>query len=415
MENAPESSSLIGRGAIAAFTHKAVATTCNRCANRCPLTVNTFGSSAGEAAGDVRRYISGNKCERGAGEAEANALPNLMQFKLKTLLRFVENKNLSGGKRRRVGLPLVLNMYENLPFWAAFFAALGCEPIVSGLSSREVYMKGQQTIPSDTVCYPAKLVHGHIELLLEQQPDFIFYPSMSYNFDEGISDNCYNCPVVAYYPEVVGSNMAGISADNFVGDHISLNNPRLFERKILDILSPRIPGLTAAEVKRASKAAYRAYEDFRLDVLAEGERALARAEEDGLPVAVMASRPYHSDPEINHGVDKLLTSLGFAVVTEDAIPREHGKLPRNVLNQWTYHARMYNAAQYVAEHPNAEMVQLVSFGCGLDAITSDEVRDILRYAGKLYTQLKIDEINNLGAAKIRMRSLKAAMLARKQG
>jgi predicted nucleotide-binding protein (sugar kinase/HSP70/actin superfamily) len=405
MAREPAASGFIPREQIGSFTHAATAVTCKKCTNRCSLTVNTF--SVEEQAGG-KRFITGNKCERGAGHDEASSLPNLMRYKYEYLM----NYPLPTGQKGRVGLPLVLNNFENLPFWAAFFGALDCTPVLSAQSSRKLYMKGQQTIPSDTVCYPAKLVHGHIRDLLEQGVDFIFYPSMTYNFDEGLSENCYNCPVVAYYPEVIKSNMAGIDSGNFVGEHLSLNDPAFFAKKIYGILKNRIAGLTLSQVKKAAAAGYAAYAKFRAGMEEAGERALSFAEEHGHSVLVVAGRPYHVDPEVNHGVDKLLTSLGYVILTEDAVARRYGKQERNVLNQWTYHARMYNAAHFVADHENMELVQLVSFGCGIDAVTSDEVRDILRDKGKLYTQLKIDEINNLGAAKIRMRSLAAAMTER---
>ncbi|MFV0400535.1 MAG: acyl-CoA dehydratase activase [Oscillospiraceae bacterium] len=396
MENAPEETNLITFQQLLDFTHKAVAAVCRRCTNHCALTVNTFA--------DGRRFVSGNKCEKGAGEAEANDLPNLVQVKYEKLM----NYPMGAGDRMTIGLPMVLNMYDNLPFWATFFAELNCTTVLSGQSSRNLYMKGQNTIPSDTVCYPAKLVHGHMVELLEKKVDRIFYPCMSYNFDEGISDNCYNCPVVAYYPELIKANMADVEP-LLVANHLSLNDREFFYGKIFDILKDVVPNLRREEIPPAAEKAYAAMERYRDDVMAKGVKALDFAKESGLKTIILASRPYHIDPEINHGVDKLLTSLGFVVVTEDAVPYDREKHPRNVLNQWTYHARMYAAADYVGTVENTEMVQLVSFGCGLDAVTTDEVRDILREKGKLYTQLKIDEINNLGAAKIRMRSLLAAM------
>ena len=400
MQNEPAQSHLLSAEKLAAFTHRAEAVTCRGCTNNCSLTINTFEGG--------KRFITGNKCERGAGEAQANTLPNLMQIKYEKLLSLPQAHPADTDKKR-IGLPLVLNMYENLPFWVPFFEELGCVPVLSGQSSRKLYMKGQQTIPSDTICYPAKLVHGHVQELLEQKVDMIFYPCMTYNFDEGISDNCYNCPVVAYYPEVIKSNMASLGGTPFVGAHMSLNNPTVFAAKIFALLRAHIPNLTRKQVKQAAKTAYIAYESFRREIVEEGKKALAYAQENDKKVIVMASRPYHIDPEINHGIDKLLTSLDFVILTEDAVAGQYGRLERNVLNQWTYHARMYNAAQFVTSHENMEMIQLVSFGCGLDAVTSDEVRDILRHKGKLYTQLKIDEISNLGAVKIRVRSLLVAM------
>ncbi|MCL2580362.1 MAG: acyl-CoA dehydratase activase [Oscillospiraceae bacterium] len=399
MENADGISGLITPAALEAFAHSSVLAVCKKCTNKCALTVNTFA--------DGRKFISGNKCEMGAGASTASTLPNLMAYKYERLLAAIPNR--PGEKRPRVGLPLTLNFYDNLPYWAAFFDMLGCEVVLSGQSSRELYMRGQQTIPSDTVCYPAKLVHGHIEALADQRVDLIFYPCMSYNFDEGMSDNCFNCPVVAYYPEAISANMASVQTLKFLYPHLSLNDERYFVKRIFPVLSGVLPGVTKGALIKAARAGLSAYQAHRRNIFAAGQKALDLAERENKRIVVVAGRPYHIDPEINHGIDKLLGSLGFVVLTDDCIPPQGKKQPRNVLNQWTYHARMYNAAQFVAAHPKAEMVQLVSFGCGLDAVTTDEVRDILRRGGKLYTQLKIDEINNLGAVKIRLRSLVAAM------
>ena len=401
MSRRKSASSLISAEGLESFEHKATATVCKGCTNRCPLTVNIFS--------DGSRYISGNKCELGGGANHANKLPNMIQYKYERLLNYPQKR--SG--RAKIGIPFVLGMFDNLPFWVAFFEQLDCEVVLSGQSSRDIYMKGQQTIPSDTVCYPAKLVHGHMEELLLKNVDVIFYPCMTYNFDEGISDNCYNCPVVAYYPELIRANMINVERAGLIAEHMSLGNRKFFEKKIFSLLRRHLRGLTLREVRAAAGAAYSELEGFRQEVLAEGENALAYAAENEKSVIVVAGRPYHADPEINHGIDKLLTSLGFVVLTEDSVPSSGKRLERGVLNQWTFHARMYDAAEFVCTQDNMEMVQLVSFGCGLDAVTTDEVRSILRHSGRLYTQLKIDEINNLGAARIRMRSLLAAIEERK--
>ena len=398
MEHEPETSGLITAEKIEKFTHTATPAVCKRCTNKCSLTVNTFADSD-------KPFVSGNKCERGAGRSKTAELPNVMRYKYD----YVVNYPLHDGGRATIGIPLALNMYENLPFWAEFFKSLNCTVVLSGQSSRELYMKGQGTIPSDTVCYPAKLVHGHIEDLIQKGVKTIFYPCMSYNFDEGISDNCFHCPVVAYYPELIKANMSDVGRVSFISPHLSLNDEKAFVKKAMGIFKGVIPNLALSEVKMAAKKGYEAYRRFREDIILQGERALETARETGAKVIVMASRPYHADPEINHGIDNLLTSLGFVILTEDCVSHLYGKPRLNVLNQWTYHARMYNAARFVTENDNMDMVQLVSFGCGIDAVTTDEVRDILRESGKLYTLLKIDEINNLGAAKIRMRSLLAAM------
>lgn len=401
MEHALEESTTMSLEELDAFTHDAVAANCRRCTNNCAITINTFE--------DGRRFVSGNKCERGAGAKQAAKLPNLVQYKFDRLMEYPRGT----GGRLNVGLPLVLNMFDNLPFWATFFNELGCTVEISGQSSRTMYMKGQHTIPSDTVCYPAKLVHGHMEELLEKEVDLIFYPSMTYNMDEGISDNSYNCPVVAYYPELIKANMPKVEPI-LVAGHMRMEESDFFKNHLYNMLAPHIPGLRKEEVAKGVEKSFDNLYKYRSDVLEEGQKALDFAETHGYKTIVLASRPYHVDPEINHGIDLLLTSLGFVVITEDGIPYSSQYRRRNVLNQWTYHARMYHAADFVATRPNTEMVQLVSFGCGLDAVTSDEVSDILRYKGKLYTQLKIDEINNLGAAKIRMRSLLAAMEERKE-
>jgi len=389
-------SALITPEGLEAFTHTATPATCRRCTNNCALTVNVFGGG--------RKFISGNKCELGAGAPAASGLPNMVAYKLERLFAL---PNVLGG-RPRVGIPLVMNLYDTLPFWAAFFDTLGCDVVLSGYSNRELYMQGQHTIPSDTVCYPAKIAHGHIEALTGQGVDFIFYPCMTYNFDEGIADNCYNCPVVAYYPEAIGANVASLRQTRYLCPHLSLNNEAFFLKRVYPILAEVLPGLRRDKLADAARAGYAAYAAHQQDVLAAGSAALEYAQEEGKRVIVLACRPYHIDPEIIHGIDKLLTSLGFVVVTDDSIP-QGDKPVLNILNQWTYHARMFTAAKFVAEQPNAQLVQLVSFGCGLDSVTTDEIRDILRSAGKFYTQLKIDEISNLGAAKIRLRSLLAAI------
>jgi len=402
LENAPEHSTLLDADRVERFTHKSMAATCKQCTNRCRLTVNTFS--------DGSKFVSGNKCEKGAGGSSAKSLPNLIGFKYNAL----RSLPLYGGDRLRIGIPLGLNMYESLPFWSSFFVSLGCELVLSEPSSRALYMKGQHTIPSDTVCYPAKLVHGQIESLLEQGVSTIFYPCMTYNFDEGISDNCYNCPVVAYYPELIASNVAGVDSVRMIRPHIGVADKKMFVGRMYKALLSALPDLKKAEVQSAANKAYTAHDYYRGTVQAQGEKALRYADENGLKTIVVACRPYHVDPEVNHGIDKLLNSLGFVVVTEDCVSHLVPKQTLGVLNQWTYHARMYNAARFVVDRPHTELVQLVSFGCGIDAVTSDEIRDILRHAGKLYTQLKIDEITNLGATKIRLRSLEAAMNEREE-
>jgi len=334
-----------------------------------------------------------------------------MKYKYKKL-RAMQGCGSGSGVRGRIGIPFGLNMFENLPFWFEFFTKLDFEVVLSPESSRQLYILGQRTIPSDTVCYPAKLMHGHIESLLDMGADVIFLPCMPYNFDEGISDNNYNCPVVAYYPELLAANMPRLKDARFLTPYFGLHKKRGFIIKAGEYFRDEF-GIPEIETKSAARAAYTAYAQFLADVEAQADSYIEYARENDKMVLVVAGRPYHADPEVNHGIDELITSLGLVLITEDAVARRLSKESRRVLNQWTYQARMYNAARFVLEHDNMQLVQLVSFGCGTDAITADELRGILESGGKLYTQLKIDDISNLGAVRIRLRSLIAADAARR--
>ena len=398
-----EKSALLSAQALEKFTHTAKPATCGLCTNHCSLTINTFDGG--------RRFISGNRCSRPLGE-EPRRLPDLMRYKYKHL-RSLHGKGKGNGTRGKIGIPFGLNMYENLPFWFELFTRLNFEIVLSPESSRKIYLKGQRTIPSDTVCYPAKLLHGHVEALVEQGVDAIFYPCMPYNFNEGISDNNYNCPVVAYYPELIAANVPELKKVRYLYPYFGLHRPKDFERKAGEWFFNEFQ-VPKKETAAAVRAAYDAYDAYKNDLRQMGERYIEQARREGHPILVVAGRPYHMDPEINHGINDLITSYGFFLVTEDAVSYLEDKAPRHVLNQWTYHARMYNAARYVCTQPDMELIQLVSFGCGIDAITGDEMRSILESGGKLYTQLKIDDISNLGAVKIRIRSLMAAIEARKQ-
>lgn len=398
-EQGPAKSSLISPEELKVFTHKSKSTNCGLCTNHCPLTINTFSGG--------RKFISGNRCEKPLGRKAAKDLPNLYKFKYEKLRSYKPVK----GPRGKIGIPLTLNMYENLPFWHTLLTKLGFEVVVSPESTRALYIKGQYSIPSDTVCYPAKIVHGHIESLLDMGVDTIFYPCMPYNFDEKISDNHFNCPVVAYYPELIAANVARLKDKRYLTPYFDLSRPRGFTKRAAEFFGKEF-GVPANEVKAAVKAAYDEYHAHKAAIRAEGERALKFADEHGLRVIVLAGRPYHIDPEINHGIDRLISSFGLVIVSEDSIAHLAKKGTVKVLNQWTYHARLYAAARFVTTRPNTELVQLVSFGCGVDAITTDETRSICENGGKFYTQIKIDEVNNLGAIKIRLRSLIAAMDAR---
>ena len=398
-----ERSALLSSQDLEKFTHTAKPATCGLCTNHCSLTVNTFDGG--------RRFISGNRCSRPLGE-EPHHLPDLMRYKYQKL-RALHGKGDGDGSRGRIGIPFGLNMYENLPFWFTFFTKLNFEVVLSPESSRKLYLKGQRTIPSDTVCYPAKLLHGHVEALVEAGVDAVWYPCMSYNNDEGIGDNHYNCPVVAYYPELIAANVPSLKQTRFLDPYVGLWRHKDFGKRIAQLMHQEF-GIPKKESAAATRAAYEAYEAYVHDVRATGKEYIDYARSHGLNIIVVCGRPYHIDPEINHGINDLISSFGFVLVTEDALSYLEGYAPRKVLNQWTFQSRMYNAARYVCTQPDMQVVQLVSFGCGTDAITTDEMRSILEDGDKLYTQLKIDDISNLGAVKIRIRSLMAAIDARKE-
>lgn len=398
-------SAIISKEKLRQFSYTVKAITCKGCTNRCRLTVNTFM--------DGDRYIAGNRCDRPVDITRVKERFNLYQYKNSLLEGYADVKPQEG--RETIGLPLGLNMYELLPFWATFFRKLGYNVQVSPVSNRKLYLKGQHTIPSDTVCYPAKLLHGHIEALLDMGVDAIFYPGMTYNFDEGKGDNHFNCPVVAYYPQVIEANVKALCKTKYICDFIGVHNKREFEKHIAPILAKHLRTFTKAEIKKASDCAYKEYFEYMDKVRAKGEEFMEIAKRKGLPVIVLCGRPYHLDPEINHGIDELICNLGAVVITEDSVSHKVKPFKVNVRNQWTYHARLYAAAKYVAHYPSdlsVNLIQLVSFGCGVDAVTTDEVRSIIEETGKIYTQIKIDEISNMGAVKIRLRSLFAAAMDR---
>jgi predicted nucleotide-binding protein (sugar kinase/HSP70/actin superfamily) len=362
------------------------------------MTVNIFDGG--------RKFISGNRCSKPLG-TDAGTEPNMIKYKYEKL-RSMQGVGKGTGERGRIGIPFGLNMYENLPFWFEFFTRLNFEVVLSAESSRQLYILGQRTIPSDTVCYPAKLMHGHIESLLDMGIDTIFLPCMPYNFDEGISDNYFNCPVVAYYPELLAANMPRLQAARFLIPYFGLHNKHGFIVKSAEYFEDEFD-IPKRETKSAAKSAYSAYEDFLTELSSEADAYIEYAKQNNKRVLVVAGRPYHADPEVNHGIDELITSLGFVLITEDAVSGRLGKGSYKVLNQWTYQARMFNAARFILDYDFMHFVQFVSFGCGTDAITTDELRSILEEGGKLYTQLKIDDIKNLGAVRVRLRTLIAAL------
>ena len=392
-----EKSGIITAEGLEGFTHTSRSSVCRGCANRCRLTVNSFGGGG--------RFISGNQCQKGLGLPNAGELPNLHAWKREYLSALRGRE----GRRGRIGMPMALGMFELAPLWHGVFTALGYEVIFSAMSTRATYEKGQFSIPSDTACYPAKIMHGHIEQLLEMGIDTIFYPSLTYNVDEKAGDNHYNCPVVAYYAELLHGNMDDLREANFLYPYLNINSRAALRRTLYRALHEHDWTITRAEISRAVDAGFREYKAFIAELRRRGEQALAWARERGKRIMILAGRPYHIDPEIGHGIDKLAVSLGFVVVSEDSVCQLEPVHKTRVLNQWTFHSRLYRAAHYAARHGDTELVQLVSFGCGVDAITTDEVRSILSEGGKYYTQIKIDEITNLGAVKIRLRSLLGAL------
>ena len=382
---------------LKSFKHDIRVVNCGMCNNNCRLTVNSFGKG--------RKFIAGNRCERPITRKAPASRLNIYEYKLGLLDEFKPVEGLRG----KLGIPMGLNMFELYPFWYRFFTELKFEVFHSPFSNRKLYRRGQQTIPSDTVCFPAKLMHGHIQTLIDDGVENIFYPCLSYNFDEHLGDNHYNCPVVAYYPEVIKNNMKDIRKVNFIKEYFGIHRPKDFPQKAFERLSFHFPDLTLNEVRAAAKKAYEEQELYMRRIREKGDEIIREAEAQGKKIFVLAGRPYHIDPEINHGIDKLIAGFDVAIISEDVVSPRVERFRTHVLNQWTYHSRLYAAAKYVSTRPDMELVQLVSFGCGVDAITTDEVREILEENNKIYTQIKIDEITNLGAVKIRIRSLLAAI------
>ena len=398
--NANERTDMISRAELESFTHSSEFSVCRLCTNKCPLTISHFGDT---------KFVTGNKCERGAGKEIRHDITNLFEFKNELLKKYRKPPKQGAP---RVGIPFVLNMFEMIPFWSAFFENLGMSLVLSQKPRKETLFLASQSIPSDTVCYPAKSVHGHIYDLLNKDVDFIFYPCMSYSLDENISENCYNCPVVAYYPELIRSNVGALEEKKFLYPHVDLNMQDSFAKTMQSELADVGYKFNVDAIKNAVFQGLKELQNYKNTVLIKGEETLKEIQNSGASAVVLAGRPYHIDKTINHGIDRYLNSLGFVVLSEDSLPLT--QVRTKSLNQWTYHARLYSAAQFVCKYPRMQLVQLVSFGCGIDAITGDEVRDILRQNGKIYTQLKIDEVTNLGAVKIRLRSLKATMLEREK-
>lgn len=384
-------------------------TRCKNCENNCKLTINKFSN------GQI--HVSGNRCEKGAGVVtKAKELPNIIQYKQKRLFDY-EPLEEQLAPRGVIGIPRVLNMYEDYPFWFTFLSSLGFRVVLSKKSTRKTYEKGMESMPSESVCYPAKLSHGHIEDLLEQGIKTIFYPCMPYSRKEyEKADNHYNCPIVISYAEVLKNNVEGLKKDDikFLNPFLPFDKKNLV-KKILELDEFKCYHFTKAELLKAAEKAELEYQKCKKDIQNKGTQTVKYLEENHLKGIVLAGRPYHVDPEINHGIDTLITSLGLSVLTEDSIAdKTEAKRPIRVVDQWVYHARLYAAADFVGKHDCLELIQLNSFGCGVDAVTTDQVEEILTSFNKMYTLIKIDEVNNLGAVRIRIRSLLASMKKREQ-
>ncbi|NLL71485.1 MAG: 2-hydroxyacyl-CoA dehydratase [Epulopiscium sp.] len=402
-----EKTTLICRDELTRFSTSTSFRRCTFCNNHCLLTVNEFS--------DGRQFISGNRCERGLGleKKEQEEVPNLYTYKYQKLFDY-QSLAKEEATRGTVGIPRVLNMYENYPFWFTFFTKLGFRVVLSPRSSKKIYEKGIESIPSESVCYPAKLVHGHIMSLIERKVDMIFYPCIPFEKkEEKEANNHYNCPIVTSYPEVIQHNIEEIQQGKirFLNPFLPIfHKKRLIQRLYEELQEFQI---SKEEIKEAVEAGWKEEEDFKEEMRKKGEEVLHYLAVTGKKGIVLSGRPYHIDPEINHGIPEVITGLGMAVLTEDAIAHL-GKVnrPLRVVDQWVYHSRLYAAASFVGQRLDVELVQLNSFGCGLDAVTTDQVQEILQSHGKIYTVLKIDEGNQLGAARIRLRSLQAAMLER---
>lgn len=389
---------------------------CGRCENNCMITVQKFP--------DGEKFFTGNRCERGAvvnklrmrkeergvkntkNNSSLNEVPNAYDYKYKRLFSY---KPLENPPRGTIGIPRVLNIYEDYPFWHTFFTTLGYRVEISGKSNAEIFYKGMATVPSDSLCYPAKLAHGHIMDLIERGVEKIFYPCEPYNFDT-TSDNFYNCPIVASYPENIRGNMNILREKKikFIQPFLPVHDMKKLKKRLAEELADE--KITSKEISAAVDAAAKELENYRQDIRNFGEKILERIKQTGEQAILLVGRPYHVDPEINHGISEMIQSYNLPIISEDAVYHLPVKSEEiSVVNQWSYHARLYHAAHFAAENPNITLIQLSSFGCGLDAITTEQVKEILESHGRIYTMIKLDEVSNLGAARIRLRSLLAAL------
>ena len=409
LESGGEKSSVLSSEALDAFSVETNSYRCKGCGNQCLITSSTFS--------DGGKYFSGNRCERGIGkQRSSNMTPSIYQYKYERLFEYYQP--VANARRGKIGIPRVLNMYEDYPFWFTFFTRLGYEVVLSGKTSVRTYYRGMETVPSDSLCYPAKLVHGHIVDLVEQGVPKIFYPCIPYNMEdkEHPSDDHYSCPVVASYAENIRGNMDVLEEKGirFMQPFLPIHDKARMIERLAEELSQEKIG--KAEIAAATEAAYAELEHYKADVRNYGKQILDLIEREHLPAILLAGRPYHIDPEINHGIPEMIQSFGLPVLSEDMVYRlpvdNNDKL--DIVNQWSYHARLYHAASFAAAHDNIELIQLSSFGCGLDAITTGQVKAILEAHHRLYTMIKLDEVSNLGAARIRVRSLMAALARRER-
>lgn len=403
-----EISTIITRDKINDFTIETSCERCGICGNNCLLTINKFS--------ETEKYITGNRCERPLGEiAKKKNVPNLYKYKLKRIFSY---KHLSKEEaiRGEIGIPRVLNMYENYPFWFTFLTKLKFKVVLSPISNKEIFKLGIETIPSESACYPAKISHGHIMYLINKGLKIIFYPCVPYEYKEDSgANNHYNCPMVTSYPDVIKNNIDDLKEKNikYLSPFLSLHNKEKLYKRLYEIFEEF--NVTKKEIIEAVDSAFNERENVVSDIRKKGEETLKYIEEHKMKGIVLSGRPYHIDPEINHGLTDIITSFNMAVLTEDSVAHlANLERPIRVVDQWMYHTRLYRAAAFVKERTDLELIQLTSFGCGLDAVTSDQVAEILASRGKMYTLIKIDEGSNLGAVKIRIRSLKAAMEEREK-
>jgi len=399
-----QKTSMLSLEDVTNLSYKSSTARCGKCSNNCMLTVITCS--------DGRRHITGNRCEKALGENKTEEkAPNIFKYKQKRMFDYKPLK-ISEAKRGYIGIPRVLNMYENFPFWATFFKELGFSVVLSPFSSKKIYQLGMDSIPSESECYPAKLAHGHVQWLIMNGVDTIFHPCVFYeNQETPDAQNHYNCPIVISYAENLKNNVEEVVSGQvkYIRPFIAFTNEKTVRERLI-LLCREEWGISAKEVCAAVKKAWREQKKAKEDVKNEGKNILKWLEKNGKRGIVLAGRPYHVDPEINHGIPDLIASYGLAVLTEDSLPVDFKpQRPIRVNDQWVYHSRLYTAAEFVSKRDDLELVQLNSFGCGLDAVTTDQVNEILESRNKLYTVLKIDEVNNLGAARIRIRSLLAAM------